>query len=376
MAHWDAIVVGVGGVGSAALYHLAERGHRVLGIDRFAPPHDRGSSHGQTRIIRQAYFEHPDYVPLAVASYELWEVLQAMVRSTLFHQTGLVEVGPADGVVVPGVLRAARQHSLAVSEMSAGEVSRRWPGLTVPEGLCAVFEPNAGYLLVEACVEAHLQAARACGAKLQTDSPLVRWTSDAGTAVVETAGGRHTTDRLIITAGAWAGSLLSDLGVHLEVRRKVLLWYAVRDPEIYSAARGFPAHLFELPYGVPYGFPQLDGRGVKLSDHSGGDPVEDPLEVKRELQPADRAPIERFITEHMPFVTPELTDWTVCLYTMSPDEHFILDRHPRHANVWFCAGLSGHGFKFTPVLGRALADLATDGGTELPVGFLGLRRLS
>jgi sarcosine oxidase len=376
MPHWDAIVVGVGGVGSSALYHLAERGLRVLGIDRFAPPHDLGSSHGQTRIIRQAYFEHPDYVPLALASYRLWAELEAATESKLFHQTGLVEVGPADGVVVPGVLKAAREHSLDVHEMSAAEVTRRWSGLAVPGDLCGVFEPNAGYLLVEACVEAHLDAARACGAELQTDSPLVGWTPHARGVEVETAGGSHTTDRLIITAGAWAGELLADLGIRLEIRRKPLLWYAVRDANTYSAARGFPAHLFELPYGVMYGFPQLDARGVKLAEHSGGEAIDDPLAIDRQVRAADREPIERFIADHMPQVTHELTDWTVCLYTMSPDEHFILDRHPELENVWFCAGLSGHGFKFTPVLGRALADLATDGGTELPVGFLGLGRLS
>jgi sarcosine oxidase len=373
MSHWDAIVVGTGGVGSAALYHLAKSGQRVLGIDRFSPPHDRGSSHGQSRIIRQAYFEHPDYVPLAIESYRLWGELESTTGRKLYHQTGLVEIGPPDGVVVPGVLRAAREHGLSVSELASSEAARRWPGLAPASDMACVFEPRAGYLLVEECVDAHLQAALALGAVLASDSPIQNWTYDGGIATVATASEGHTADRLVIAAGAWAGRLLADLRIELTIRRKPLLWYATQSAA-YAAHSGFPAFLFELPYGVYYGFPQIDARGVKVAEHSGGSLVEDPLDVNRELFSSDREPVERFLADHLPQVTHELTDYTICMYTMSPDEHFIVDRHSQLSNVWFCAGLSGHGFKFTPVLGKALADMATSGGTDLPVGFLGLNR--
>jgi sarcosine oxidase len=374
MAHWDVIVVGTGGVGSAAVYHLAQRGLRVLGVDRFSPPHDRGSSHGQTRIIRQAYFEHPDYVPLAIESYSLWAALELATGRKLYHETGLVEVGPPDGVVVPGVLRAAEEHGLCVHEMSGADIVRRWPGLAVSGDLTGVFEPRAGFLLVEDCIAAHLEAARSLGAVVQTDSPIEHWTSDGGGVSIETAAERHTADSLIITAGAWAGRVLTDLEIDLTVRRKALLWYATTNAATYSSDNSFPAYLFEPPYGIFYGFPQIDARGVKVAEHSGGSVVADPLNVNRDVLSTDRAPVEQFLADHFPCVTHNLTDSTICMYTMSPDEHFILDRHPQHENVHFAAGLSGHGFKFTPVLGKALADLASEGQTGLPVEFLRLGR--
>ncbi|MEX0613648.1 MAG: N-methyl-L-tryptophan oxidase [Pirellulales bacterium] len=373
MTHYDAIVLGAGGVGSAALYHFARRGVRAIGIDRFHPPHDRGSSHGHTRVIRQAYFEHPDYVPLLIESYRLWRDLEQHTGRLLLHQVGLVEIGPADGVVVPGVLRAAEEHQLAVESLTAAEIHRRWPGLGAADPLCGVFEPAAGFLLVEDCVAAHLAAARDAGAELLPNTEVVSWSASERGVRVITSLGEFAAERLIITAGAWAGSLLADLNVPLSVRRKSLFWFAT-DSADYEVTNGFPVFLFELPDGVFYGFPKLDARGVKFAEHSGGHVVGDPLAVDRAIDPQEQRRLLDVLPRHLPGVRPRVTDHCVCLYTMSPDEHFILDRHPTHANVVFAAGLSGHGFKFAPVLGRALSDLALDGATELPIGFLGLRR--
>ena len=381
-APYDAIILGAGGIGSAAMWQLARRGLRVLGIDRFAPPHGEGSSHGQTRIIRQAYFEHADYVPLLLESYRLWEELEDRSGQQLKIETGLLEVGPRDGVVVPGVLMAARQHRLAVEELAAAEIESRWPGFRLPEnqspGLVGVFEPRAGYLKVEECVAACLAEAKRHGAELLPNVEVHDWQAGAN-ILVRTSAGDFRANRLVITAGAWAGSLLHNLGVSLEVRRKPLMWYEPRDASanaaaLTSAANGFPCFLFELPHGIFYGFPAVDDRGLKAAEHSGGEAVADPLNVDRQLHATDHQRVDQFLQTHIPSVRTPCRDHAVCLYTMSPDEHFLVDRHPDDPRIVFAAGLSGHGFKFTPVLGQALAELATEAVTCPPTAFLSLGR--
>lgn len=369
---YDVIVLGAGGVGSAATLQLAQRGLRVLGIDRFAPPHDRGSSHGQTRIIRQAYFEHADYVPLALESYRLWEELERASGQRLKVETGLMQAGPADGVVVPGVMHAARVHGLDVEELSAGEIERRWPAFRNLDGMVGAFERRAGYLRVEDCVAACLAAAKMCGADLLDGVEVLDW-SIAGEVRVRTTDGVYAAERLVIAAGAWTSQLLHALRLDLKVRRKMMMWHAAGDPQLHASA-GFPCFLFECPDGVFYGMPAIDRRGLKVAQHDGGSVVVDPLMVDRELRESDRAPVESFLRRHLPEVTIPCAEHAACLYTMSPDENFIVDRHPEDPRVVFAAGLSGHGFKFTPALGRALAELAIDGETSLPVNFLSLKR--
>jgi sarcosine oxidase len=378
MERYDAIVLGAGGIGSAAMYHLAARGARVVGIDQLRPPHNYGSSHGQTRVIRQAYFEHPNYVPLLRESYRLWRELESCVERRLFHQIGLVEIGPEDGVVVPGVLRAAEEHHLTVESLTAREIERRWPGLRVPNDLVGVFEPTAGYLLVEDCVAAHLAAAEAAGAELRIEKAIELrngsvWEADErGVRVNLLHSSPIEADRLIVCAGAWAGEVLADLAIELTVLRKSLFWFKTSASEL-ELASGMPVYLFELTDGIYYGFPKLDPRGVKVAEHTGGRVVRAGSE-NRAPDPVEQDRLMTFLKSHLPNVTYEVSGHATCLYTMSPDEHFIVDRHPQHANVMFAAGLSGHGFKFAPVLGKALADMALDGGTELPIDFLSVSR--
>jgi monomeric sarcosine oxidase len=374
MAGLDCIVLGTGGVGSAALHHLARRGARALGIERFAPGHDRGSSHGETRIIRLAYFEHPDYVPLLRRAYALWEELEARCGLRLYHETGLLEVGPRAGVVVPGVLASARRHALEVEALEPREAERRFPGFRIPDGMAVVFERRAGYLRVEDCVRAHAGEAVRLGARLATGETVLRWRVDGAGVEVETDRATHRAARLVVAAGAWAGGLLAELGVRLEVRRKTLLWYRTLSPR-HREAEGGPGFFYETPGGLFYGFPELRGGELKVAEHSGGEAVADPLAVDRSLRDADRAPVEAFLRRCVPGVASDgCLRHAVCLYTMSPDEHFVVDRVPAHPQVSFAAGLSGHGFKFTSVLGEVLADLALDGGTELPIGFLSCER--
>lgn len=374
MNHYDAIVLGTGGVGSAAAFHLARRGARVLGLDRFSGGHDRGSSHGQTRIIRQAYFEHADYVPLLRRAYELWAELESLAAEKLFRRVGLLQIGPPEGYVIGGVLSAAKQHGLAVDELSATQSQGRFPGFRVPPDMVGVFEPAAGYLRVERCVLAHLTAAKQQGAELRTGVTVQSWNADDGNVSVATDQGNFTADKLVITAGAWAPQLLADLGIPMTVRRKHLHWFECRP--VYRGPNA-PTFFYEMPHGLFYGFPAVDELGVKVAEHSGGETVTDPLTDPRLLEEQDYVRVCDFICDQLPYVRnpPEHTRHEVCFYTMSPDEQFIVDTHPRHKNVVFSAGLSGHGFKFTSVLGEIMADLALTGTTPQPIGFLSVGRL-
>lgn len=373
MLTFDAVVLGTGGVGSAALYHLARRGVRAIGLDRFPAGHDRGSSHGQSRIIRQAYFEHPDYVPLLHRAYELWRDLQRWQETKLFYQVGLLEVGPADGVVVPGVLEAARQHNLIVDRLTPAESHKRFPALHVPDDCEAVFEEKAGYLLVEQCVQAHLKAAVAAGAEHQTGVDVRYWEFEGDSIRIQTDNAVYSAPKLIVTAGAWAGQLLDDLGIDFRVRRKHLHWYLPRQ-DVFRAP-SCPTFFYELPgHRYYYGFPQIDDRGVKAAEHHGGEEVNDPLLLDTDTDHEERGRVAEFLRTHLPALSDRRAAHAVCMYTMSPDEHFVVDRHPEHPQVAFAAGLSGHGFKFTSVLGQALADLTLDGRTELPIDFLGQSR--
>ncbi len=373
MQTYDVIVLGTGGVGSAAAYHLARRGAKVLGIDRFPGGHDRGSSHGETRIIRQAYFEHPDYVPLLLRAYELWRELEAVAGEQLLHQVGLLQIGPLDGAVVQGVLASAKQHQLNVEQHSAAEVHARWPGFRVPEGYVGVYEAAAGYLRVERCVLAHLAAAMSHGAEFRFGTAFYpRGGPGGGVSVVAESGETLHAKSLVVAAGAWSPGLYANLKISLRPVRKHVYWFPTRS-ETYDQDR-CPTFLYELPHGVFYGFPRIDDLGLKAAEHSGGLAVRDPLGDPREFDPVDLARVEGFLTAQLPGVGTPFTRRSVCYYTMSADEHFIVDRHPLEPNQWIAAGLSGHGFKFTSVLGEALADLALEGSTRLPVSFLGLGR--
>ncbi len=373
MKVYDAIVLGTGGVGSAACWQLARRGASVLGLDRFPPGHDRGSSHGQTRIIRQAYFEHADYVPLLRRAYELWAELEQVSGQRLFEQIGLLQVGPCSGVVLPGVLRAAAQHGLVVEALSADESNRRFPGFQVPADLQAVYEPRAGLLHVEACVRAHCWAAAEQGAELLSGVTVQEWSATNQEVVVRTDRGDFRAKSLVITAGAWSPKLLGADVAKLRVLRKHIYWFATSRPA-HQAAAGAPTFLYELPHGVFYGIPAINAAGLKCGEHSGGELVPDPLNDPRLPNDNDQARVVEFVRQFLPGIEPAIKSRSVCFYTMSPDENFLLDRHPQHANVCFAAGLSGHGFKFTGVLGEVLADWTLTERTELPVAFLSLSR--
>ena len=369
MKHYDAIVLGTGGAGSSALYHLATRGLSVLGLDRFDAGHDRGSSHGHTRIIRKAYYEHPDYVPLLQRAYQLWEQLQQVSGKSIYVPAGLLSVGPPAGSIIQGIQASASQHNLPLEQLTAEEVAGRWPGYRIPEGYTGLFEEEAGFLMVEEAVRVHIEQAQQAGATFLSDQAVVDWSIDGANVLVRTETDQFSAGRLVITAGSWSADLLGKLGFELRILRKALHWYRVAADQ-YQCSQGAPTFFYDTPDGYFYGFPAIDGRGLKVAQHTGGEVVTDPLQVDRELDVREQAQVASFLSHFLPAVSSEATDHAVCLYSMTADEHFVIDRHPEHGQVVFAAGLSGHGFKFTSVLGSILADLAIAGETSLPIEFL------
>ena len=370
---FDCIIIGIGGFGSGAFYHLAKRGVRVLGIEQFGVAHEKGSSHGETRIIRKAYFEHPDYVPLAKRAYDLWRELEAESGQPLMKLAGVLLAGPPEGEAVGGAKISAARHGILLEEMSPKEAMAHFPGLRFAEEFSIVHEPDSGYLFVEHCVEMHIREAQKRGGVLKTNETVTGWSSDGKSVTVKTDKGEYAAGALIITAGPWALRMLEDLAIPLRVLRKPVFWSQVR-PEFQKSIRDWPGFLYELPEGVFYGLPGSDGASLKLAEHTSGQPIENPAEASRQIEPEDQAKIAQFIGRCVPAAVAEMRRHDVCFYTMTPDAHFVIDHHPRYRNVAFGAGFSGHGFKFTGILGQALADLVLDQTTDLPVGFLSLSR--
>ena len=373
MERFEAIVVGIGGMGSAALFHLARRGVGVLGIEPNGIAHDRGSSHGQTRIIRKAYFEHPAYVPLVERSYTGWAELEALSGEQLLQQTGLLTVGRADSDVIEGTLRSAGEHSLAIESLNPDDLQRRFPMFRANEEMIGLWEEDAGFLHVEACVRTYIEQATACGATLALGEAVESWKSTEAGVTVTTQSGRYGADRLILCAGPWTTGLIPGSHLLIEVRRKVMLWFDAPD-ERFHVGHGFPVFCFDTPGGFFYGFPALANGLLKVGEHSGGQPLPDPDQIDRSLRPEDQTPVVEFLREHVPDVGPEVRAHSVCMYSMTPDEHFIVDFVPDTPNVIVAAGFSGHGFKFAPVIGSVLADLAQQGRTDESVDFLSAAR--
>ncbi|MEZ6183510.1 MAG: N-methyl-L-tryptophan oxidase [Planctomycetota bacterium] len=369
MSGWDCdvAVVGVGAAGSAALYHLARRGARAIGFDPHPPGHDRGSSHGETRVIRLAYMEAPDYVPLLRRSFALWAELERASGRALYTPTGLLQIGPADSKVLVGAARSAEAHGLELQELSAKEVAQRFPPFRVAADERAVFDPQAGVLAVEEGIRTHVALARRHGAELR-QAAVTGWTPEGEGVRVETAAGPVRARRLVLAPGGWAPELCR-LELPLTLLRKVLLWVPCADAA-YRAPR-FPVFLCEGPGGVFYGFPRRgDDPELKLAEHSGGRPVAHPDALDRGLHPEDSAPVLTYLERSLPGLERRITRHAVCFYTLTPDEHFALGLHPQHPQVALCAGLSGHGYKFAPLLGEVLADLALEGETGHGIAFL------
>lgn len=363
-------VLGVGGMGSAVCRALAKRGHRVYGLEQFDIAHALGSSHGESRLIRRAYFEHPDYVPLLNRAYALWDEVEQESGKHIFHRTGLLLVGPRGASkVLDGAKQSAELHGIPIETFDSETARARYPLLKFGGDDEALLESDAGYLEVERAVATQAALAVRDGAEIRTGAKVTGWRADAHGVDVDVSGSRLRVDRLVITSGAWARDLLGELGVPLSVHRNLLFWYSA--PDWYAKGSCWA---YERGPNFFYGFPKHSAYGVKIANHVPGRPLERPEDLSTKGWEADEGVVRQFLRETLPELAWPPSKVAACIYELSPDQHFVLDKHPAHPNVVVGAGFSGHGFKFSPVVGEALADLADSGSTKLPIGFLGLGR--
>ena len=358
MLRYDVIVVGLGAMGSATVCALASRGHAVLGLDRYSSPHAMGSSHGKTRIIREAYFEDPLYVPLVQRAYECWAELERRSGVALFTRTGGLMLGPPSSALVSGARRSALQHRLPHEILSADDVQRRFPAFAPGRGMIGVWEPNAGVLQPELAISAALGVATACGADIHMNEAMQSWRSVADGVEVTTAMGVYRARRLVLAVGAWVADALPHLGLPVRVQRNVLYWFAPLHRADQFTDTHFPIFLCEYaPDRWWYGFPD-SGDGVKVALHLNGEYTH-PDALRRDVADGEVAVMRELLARFLPNANGALRHATACMYTNTTDGHFIIDAHPAHANVIVASPCSGHGFKFASVLGEVLADLAT-----------------
>jgi sarcosine oxidase len=374
---YDAIVVGLGGMGSAAAYQLAGRGRRVLGLEKFSPAHDRGSSHGRSRIIRQAYFEDPAYVPLLLRAYELWEQLERETNQDLMTLTGGLMIGRRESELVSGSVRSAKEHGLPYELLDAGEIRARFPALFPDPEAVALYEEKAGFLRPEETVRAHLDRAASLGAELRFEEPVLSWEASPSGVRVETPEGSYAAGRLVITSGAWAPQLLSDLGLPLEVERQVMYWFEPTGGLEPFLPDRFPIFIWEPDDGNWfYGFPaQEDDRGVKAAFYRAGGVPTTPETMDREVHGEEIDFIRSYLAQYVPELAGRCLDARVCMYTNTPDLHFVISPHPDHPQVAMACGFSGHGYKFCSVVGEILADLVMDDTTSHPIDLFSPARL-
>jgi sarcosine oxidase len=370
---YDVIIAGLGGMGSATTYQLALRGKRVLGLEHFTKAHNQGSSHGKSRVIRQAYFEDPAYVPLLLRAYELWEQIERETDQRLLTITGGLMIGRADSRVVAGSLRSAQAHGLYHELFDAADLRRRFHPLTPDDDTVALYETKAGFVHPEASVAAHLDRAAELGAELRFEEPIVDWeASGSGDRVrVTTERGSYEAARLVIAPGAWAPKLLR-LDIPFEIERQVLFWFEpIGGVEPFLPDR-FPIYIWAIDGAVSfYGFPAQNGPpgGVKVAYFHAGKQTCTPETVDRRVRPEEIQTMRDSIAQRIPALNGQFIDAVTCMYTNTPDQHFVIGLHPQHPQVVVASPCSGHGYKFASVIGEILADLATDGKTRHPIGL-------
>ena len=372
---YDVIVVGLGAMGSAAAYHLTRNGKRVLGLDRFRPPHQFGSSHGLTRIIREAYFEHPSYVPLVQRAYDLWSDLEKQSGRKLLVPTGGLMIGPPEGALVKGARRSAEQHHLRHELFSAAELTRRFDIFQPEEQMAAVWEPRAGVLFPELVIQSHLELAAGQGASLRFDEPVAGWEPDGKGVRVFSAGNVYQAEKLLLTAGSGMASLTPDLKLPLTVERQVLFWFEPRARADRFRPESCPIHIWEYTADrFFYGFPDLGG-GVKVAVHHRGEST-DPERVRREVGEEEVESMRRLLRRFLPDAEGRLHSALVCTYTNTPDLHFILDHHPDHPQVFVASPCSGHGFKFSSAIGELASTLLSGERSPFDLSLFGLGRFA
>ncbi|MEM9252376.1 MAG: N-methyl-L-tryptophan oxidase [Planctomycetota bacterium] len=391
---WDVIVIGVGSMGASACYQLARRGASVLGLEQMdTAPHELGAHHGHSRMFRLSYFEHADYVPLLRRAFDGWRELEQASGQRLMYTTGGVWAGRPDDPLVAGSLDAARRHGLEHEALSRPQLAERYPQLMIADDWSGLFEPKAGLIVPERAVSACVRLAEEHGARIITGQAVTDVAEDGALMRVATSDAAYSAKHVVFTAGAWT----RDIGVPLTVTRQVMGWVRPVHPDRLTPDALPCVALATAPGSVHYGFPliapsgpsdptdadapALDDPGVpppglfKFAHHYQG-PTTTPHTVDRQPKPDDADDFLPALQRFLPDAAGEVADVRICLYANSPDGHFIIDRHPRYApgKTTLACGFSGHGFKFVSVMGEVIADLALDGRTDQPIGFLGLSR--
>ncbi len=370
---FDVIVVGVGGMGSAAAYQLAARGLRVLVLEQHELGHGFGSSHGLTRIIRLAYFEDPSYVPLLRRAFALWRELQEGMDEPLLHVTGGLDVGFAGSHVFEGSLRSCREHDLPHEVLDATALAARFPGWRPAANAMAVYQPDAGFLTPERCIQAYARRARALGAAIHTHERVLDYTASGGSVRVRTDRGEYEAAQLVLTAGPWMPELAPSLRSLLVPERQVLGWFDIADRARFAPS-AFPVFVLEADEGIYYGFPEYDVPGFKIGRYHHLDERVQPDTVDRVCHPRDEAALREAVSRYFPAANGPLRSSAVCMFTNTPDEHFIIDRAPDAPEVLLVSPCSGHGFKFCSVIGEICADLVEHGTTSHNIALFGLGR--
>jgi sarcosine oxidase len=372
---YDAIVVGVGAMGSAAAYYLARRGKRVLGLERFGIPHSMGSSHGHTRIIRLAYYEHPSYVLLLRRAYELWREIQGLMGEQLLYITGSVDAGPEDSWVFKGSWDSCKLHDLPHEVLTGAELRRRYPGYHLPPEHLALLQPEGGFLAPERCIVSYVMAAQSLGAEIHGHERVLEWVPLEGGVRVRTDRGAYEADKLVITAGAWNGGLLEVLDGIAVPERQVLAWLQPTRPE-YFRPDTFPVFNLLVDEGRFYGFPVFGVPGFKFGKYHHLEEVTDPDEMDQEAHDHDEGLLRAFAERYFPDGCGPTMDLQTCMFTNTEDNHFVIDVHPGYPQVSFASPCSGHGFKFASVVGEIMSDLAENGLTRHDISLFRLDRLT
>ena len=375
MPNYDAIVIGAGGMGSAAVYHLARRGLKVLGLEQFDIPHEMGSYHGHSRMIRYTLQEHPSYVQLVRRAYELWHELEETAGEQLLITTGSVRAGPPDSTFYRGAKAACDLYNIPHEVLSASEVNKRFPGYNFPEEISSIYQADGGFLLPERCIVDHVQAAEAAGAEVHTQEKVLSWDPQGDGVQVRTDRDTYDAARLVVTAGAWAAKLVPEVAAYAVPERQVMGWFAPVRPDLFKVDT-FPVFGVWTEEGRYYGFPSYSVPGFKFGRAHHLLQKVDPDQMDREVHAEDEAILRKAVTRYFPLASGRLLDHKTCMYTNSPDGQFMIGVLPDHPQVSVAAAFSGHGFKFASVIGEIMADLAQNGETDHDISLFRLDRFN
>jgi len=378
---FDIIVIGVGSMGSATCYYLSKRGYKVLGLEQFDITHEFGSHAGQSRIIRKAYFEHADYVPLLERAYKNWNSFEQETSEQLYFKTGLLYAGSSNNEMIKGIKRSASLYNIELEKLKIADTAKRFPQFTFPENFEVLFEPEAGFITPEKAIRLYASQAKKNGATINTNEKVIDWKKDETYIIVRTDKDTYQCKNLIITAGAWASKMIPGFANKIKVTRQFIAWIKTKNDPQFELNK-FPCWMIgdDLKHGCYYGFPFLDTEkfgepaGLKLAHHFPKE-VTDPDKVDRQATENDIQNLKYCLDNYLPGVFNSILHTKICLYANSPDENFIIDKLPGYEeNISIACGFSGHGFKFASVIGEILADLAIRGKTDLPIEFLNAKR--